>query len=148
MFEKIICPVSTEKVDSHVSRLTVFLQVTLLAYFLYTLQPIPLYLVTVDCGIRALGYNQYSLLCFLAGFIIRSMDLTPKMTGKAPKVFASRLGFICGLLGSVFITLQMPLASFIIIGMWTLLAILDSVLDFCIGCIIYNYLVLPFYNKT
>lgn len=148
MFEKIICPISTEKVDSHISRLTVFLQVILLAYFLFTLQPIPLYLVTVDCGIRALGYNQYSLLCFLAGFIIRSMGIAPKMTGKAPKVFASRLGFICGLLGSVFITLQMPLASFIIIGMWTLLAILDSVLDLCVGCIIYNYFVLPFYNKT
>ncbi|HRI32624.1 MAG TPA: DUF4395 domain-containing protein [Saprospiraceae bacterium] len=148
MFEKIICPVSTEKVDSHVSRLTVFFQVILLTYFLFTLQPIPLYLVTIDYGIRALGYNQYSLLCFLAGFIIRLIGLAPKMTNKAPKVFASRLGFICGLLGSVFITLQMPLAAFIIIGMLTLLAILDSVLDFCVGCIIYNYLVLPFYNRT
>jgi len=148
MFDNIICPVSTEKVDSHVSRLTVFLQVLLLGYFLYTLQPIPLYLATVDCGIRALGYNQYSLLCFLAAFIIRTIGIVPKMTGKAPKVFASRLGFICGLLGTVCITLQLPLASVVIIGIWTLLAILDSVFNFCVGCLIYNYLVFPYYNKA
>jgi hypothetical protein len=74
--------------------------------------------------------------------------MAPKMTGKAPKVFASRLGFICGLLGCVFITLQIPLTAIVIIGIWTLLAILDSVLNFCVGCIIYNYLVFPFYNKA
>jgi hypothetical protein len=147
MLKNIICPVSSEKVDSHVSRLTVFLQVIALGYFLITLQPIPLFLVTVDCGIRALGYNQYSVLCLLAAFIIKTSGMAPKMTDKAPKIFASRLGFICGLLGSVFITLQIPMASMVIIGIWTSLAILDSVFNLCVGCIIYNYLVFPFFKE-
>lgn len=147
MFKNIICPVSSEQVDSKVSRLTVFLQVIILTYFIVTREPIPLYLVTIDCGMRALGRNNYSLLCLLATFIIKTLGTPSKMTGKAPKVFASRLGFICGLAGSLFITINMPTASLAVIGMWTVLAILDAVFDFCVGCLIYNYMVFPFYNK-
>jgi Domain of unknown function (DUF4395) len=147
MFDNIICPISTERVDSNVSRLTVFLQVIVLAYFLFTLQPIPLYLVTIDCSLRAMGQNRYSLLCLLASLLIKVLGITPKMTAKAPKEFASRLGFLCGLLGSIFIPLQMPTSSIVIIGMWTILAILDSVFNFCVGCLIYNYIVYPFYKK-
>lgn len=147
MFNNIICPISTERVDSHISRLTVFLQVIVLAYFLFTLQAIPLYIVTIDCGLRALGQNRFSFLCLLASLLVKAIGITPKMTDKAPKEFASRLGFLCGLLGSIFITLHMPTASIVIIGMWTILAILDSVFNFCVGCLIYNYIVYPFYKK-
>lgn len=147
MFNNIICPVSIEKVSSQVSRLTVFIQVLLLSYFLLTLHPIVLYLVTIDCGIRALGKNNYSVLCMLASFLNKMLNITPKMTGKAPKVFASRLGFICGVIGSIFIALNMTIPSLVVIGMWTFLAILDSVFNFCVGCLIYNYLVFPFYSK-
>lgn len=147
MFNNIICPVSSEQVNSYVGRLAVFLQVIILTYFMVTLQPIPLYLVTIDCFVRAIGKNEYSLLSLFASFILKVLGTTPKMTGKAPKVFASRLGFLCGLAGSILITLSLPMASLAIIGMWTILAILDSVFDFCVGCLIYNYIVFPFYNK-
>lgn len=148
MLSNVVCPVSSEKVDSYVSRLTVFLQVIVLAYFIFTLQPIPLYLVTIDCGLRALGKNNYSVLCILASLIIKAIGITPKMTEKAPKVFASRLGFLCGLAGSIFITFQMSTTSIAIIGLWTVLAVLDSVFDFCVGCLIYNFIVFPFYKKN
>ena len=145
MLNNIICPVSSENVNSQVSRITVFLQVIILAYFIYSLNPIPLYLVTIDCGIRAIGKNNYSPLCIIASLIFRTTGATPKMKGKAQKVFASRLGFLCGLAGSVLIASNMPIAAIAVIGMWTTLAILDSVFDFCVGCLIYNYLVFPFY---
>jgi hypothetical protein len=147
MFKNIICPISSEKVNSHVSRLTVFIQVVILIYFLITLQPIYLYLVTIDCAMRAIGKNRYSLLNNIASYLIKLLGTTPKLTDKAPKVFASRLGFICGLAGSICIALNLSTATIIIIGMWTALAILDSVFDFCVGCLIYNYLVFPFYNN-
>jgi hypothetical protein len=51
------------------------------------------------------------------------------------------------LAGSICIALNLSTATIIIIGMWTALAILDSVFDFCVGCLIYNYLVFPFYNN-
>lgn len=148
MFTNIVCPVSTEKVDSHVSRLTVFINDALMIYFLITLQPISIYIVTLDYAIRAWGYNQYSPLCFLSSLLIKAIGIKPKMTDKAPKIFASRLGFICAVAGSVFIALNMPMAARSIIGLFVVLATLDSVFDFCVGCMIYNYLVFPFFKQT
>ena len=148
MFSNIICPISIEKVDNHVSRLTVFINNVIMVYFLFSLQPVAILLVTFDYGIRALGYNRYSPLCFFASLIIKVIGIKPKMVGKAPKIFASRLGFLCALLGSVFITSNMPMASVAIIGFFVVLATLDSVFDLCVGCMIYNYLVFPFYKKA
>lgn len=146
MLTNLVCPVSPEKVDSHVSRLTVFINAALMIAFMFTLQPILLYIVTIDYGIRAAGYNHYSPLCFIASNIVRLTGSKPKMVDKAPKMFASRLGFICATLGVVFISLDMVMASMGIIGFFTALALADSVLNFCVGCLIYNYLVFPFFK--
>lgn len=148
MLTNIICPISTEKVDSHVSRLTVFMNDILMVYFLFSLQPIAIFMVTLDYGIRAMGSNRYSPLCFLASLIIQLSGIKPKMVDKAPKIFASRLGFICAALGSIFIIANMPMASRGVIGFFVALATLDSVFDFCVGCMIYNYLVFPFFKKA
>ncbi len=40
MFDTIICPLSREKVDSNVSRLTVFINAVLMIVFMFTLNPI------------------------------------------------------------------------------------------------------------
>lgn len=148
MLKGVVCPISSERIDSHVSRLTVFINVMLMMVFMINLSPIPLLIVTLDYGIRAFGYNNYSPLCFLSSFTIKSLGVNPKMADKAPKVFASRLGFTCAALGTVFILVSMPLASRSIIGFFAVLAILDSVFDLCVGCIIYNYFVFPFFEKN
>ena len=148
MFTSIICPISAEKVDSNVSRLTVFINAALMIAFLITQQPVLLYIVTIDYGIRAFGYNKYSPLCKLSALIAKGLRWETKMVDKAPKMFASRLGFICAVLGTVFITFNMPIASMAIIGLFTVLALLDSVANYCVGCLIYNFFVFPFFNKA
>ena len=148
MFKDIVCPISSEKLDSHVSRLTVFINAALMAVFLFTLQPVLIYIVTLDSGIRAMGYNNYSPQCMLASLIIKMTGIQPKMVDKAPKIFASRLGFICAVMGVVFISLGMTLPSRGIIGFFTILATLDSVFNLCVGCMIYNYIVFPFMGKN
>ena len=148
MFTSIICPISAEKVDSNVSRLTVFINAALMIAFLITLQPVLLYIVTIDYGIRAFGYNKYSPLCKLSALVAKALGWETKMVDKAPKMFASRLGFICAVLGTVFITLNMPIGSMLIIGLFTVLAFLDSAVNLCVGCLIYNFFVFPFFNKA
>jgi hypothetical membrane protein len=146
MLTNLVCPVSAEQVDSRVSRLTVFINAALMIAFMFTLQPILLYIVTIDYGIRAAGYNNYSPLCFLSSLTIKLLGIKHKMVDKAPKMFASRLGFICATLGVVFISLDMVMASMGIIGFFIVLALADSVFNFCVGCLIYNYLVFPFFK--
>lgn len=147
MFSNIICPISSEKVDSHVSRLTVFINAVLMVVFMITLSPTPLFMVTLDYGIRALGYNQYSPICFVSSILVKMFGWKAKMVDKAPKVFASRLGFICAFLGSVFITLNLPVAAVVIIALFTVLAVLDSVFDYCVGCMIYHHFVFPYFKE-
>jgi hypothetical protein len=49
-------------------------------------------------------------------------------------------------LALVFFLFEMHLASVITMSMLMILAIADSVLNFCVGCLMYNYLVYPFYK--
>ncbi|MGE0637382.1 MAG: DUF4395 domain-containing protein [Bacteroidia bacterium] len=147
MLTNLVCPVSADRVDSNTSRLTVFFNAALMIAFMFTLQPVVLYIVTIDYAIRAAGYNQFSPLCFLSSAIIKIIGSKPKVVDKAPKMFASRLGFICAALGVIFISLDMVIPSMGIIGFFIVLALLDSVFNFCVGCIIYNYLVFPFFKN-
>jgi len=66
--KNIVCPISTEKIDSNVSRLTVFLNVILIALFLVTLNPIFIIVVTLDYFIRAALEAKYSPLWLLASW--------------------------------------------------------------------------------
>lgn len=142
----LVCPISTEKIDSNVSRLTVFLNVILLALFLTTLNPVFIIVVAVDYFIRA-GLNvQYSPARLVAVGGIGLLNLKKKSINLAPKIFASRLGFLCALASTVLVLLNYNTASIIIAGLLMVLSIMDSVFNFCVGCLIYHYLVYPFYK--
>lgn len=147
MLKGIICPVSHERIDSNISRTTVLFNTVFMLIYLVTLQPVFLYAVTIDYAIRAFGYNSISPFCILASLTIKATGITPKLIDKAPKVFASRLGLICAVLGVLFFLLDMHLASRIVISFFTTLTFLDSVVNICVGCLIYNYLVFPFLGK-
>lgn len=148
MFTNLICPVSKDRVDSNVSRLTVFFNTLLMVYFLVSMNVLPLVIVTLDYGIRAAGQNRYSPLCMLAQWTIKALGVSSKMVDKAPKVFASRLGFLCAFFGVLFFALNLTTLSFGIVAFFAVLATLDSVFNRCVGCMIYNYLVFPFYNRA
>ena len=66
--KNIVCPISTEEIDSNVSRLTVFLNVILMALFLGTLNPIFIIVVTLDYFIRAALEAKYSPLWLLTSW--------------------------------------------------------------------------------
>ncbi|HWB26795.1 MAG TPA: DUF4395 domain-containing protein [Chitinophagaceae bacterium] len=143
----IISPVSDELIDSNVSRLTVFLNVVLMALFITTLKTIFIYLVATDYFIRAALKVQYSPLRLVALTAINCLSLQKKPINLAPKIFASRLGFLCALASSVLIFLGFPVAAAIVAGFLMILSVMDSVFNFCVGCIIYNYIVYLFYHK-
>jgi hypothetical protein len=146
MLKDIVCPISAERVNSNVSRLTVFINAVLMVAFLFSLQPILLYIVTIDYCIRALGSNNYSPICLISSIISKILKWNVKMIDKAPKILASRLGFICAALGTLFITLHMNVAAISVIAAFTILAIMDSVFNYCVGCLIYHSLVFPFFK--
>jgi hypothetical protein len=147
MFKDLICPVSEEKIDSYVSQLTIFISVILVTIYIFTLQPIYLYIATLDYGIRAFSDGALSPLRYMAIGVRNIVKWETKMINKAPKIFASRLGFLCLLAASILINLQMPVASVVIAVMATSLFLLDALGVVCVGCLIYYYIVFPMVRK-
>lgn len=143
----IVCPISTEKIDSNVSRLTVFLNVLLMGIFIYSRNPIYISIVALDYFIRATLKVEYSPIRFVALNFIKLFNLKKKPINLAQKIFASRLGLICAIAALSLQLLGYSTMALIIAGFLMILSIMDSVFNFCVGCIIYNFLVLPFYQK-
>lgn len=148
VLNNVVCPVSTEQIDSNVSRTTVFLCVLLMTVFMITLNPIFMGIVFLDYLIRSTGNIKISPLRLIAIGILSPFKLQPCLTGKAPKMFASRLAVLCAGGSVVLILLDMTTASIIVGGMLLVLAFMDAVLNFCVGCLIYNFVVYPFYKKS
>ena len=147
MFSNLLCPVSNEKIDSHVSRLTVFISVVLVCVFMFTGQVIPLFIAAIDYGIRAFTSGKSSPLRLIAAGIVKRFGWEPKMIDKAPKVFASRLGFLCLLASSVLVNINMLTAAIGVAAVATSLFLLDASGIVCVGCLIYHELVFPFFGK-
>lgn len=142
----LVCPISQEKIDSNISRLSVFTLVVLMAFFLVTSNPAWLYFVVLDYFLRAIGYGQYSLLTLCYTWVNQLLGIPPKYIDKAQKVFAARLGWLCSALALVLSLAGFTTAALVVIVLLATLSTMDSVFNFCVGCLIYNYLVLPFYS--
>ena len=144
-FHDVICPVSYKKIDSNVSRLTVFMNAALLALYLLTGSPYFVALVAIDYGIRAIGELKYSPIRFLAVKTTNLLDIPVKRVDRAPKLFASRVGLLFAFTSTLLFPLSVT-ASLSVAGVLLVFAVLDSVFDFCLGCLVYSYVVLPFYR--
>jgi len=144
----IICPISTKRIDNNVSRITVFISVVFMAFFIYTRNPIYMIIVTIDTMIRAVIDVKYSPLKQMSSQAIRVMKWKEELIDLAKKIFASRLGMLCGVASILLFYFELETASFIVAAIWLVLGILDSVFNFCLGCIIYSYLVFPFYKSN
>jgi hypothetical protein len=148
MFKNVVCPVSNEKVPEHLPRVTAFLNIALIGIYLYYHTPFLLAFLTIDFLVRGYNKPKYSLLNYTARNLSRLLHLKSKPIDKAPKIFAARLGsvmflsaLIVNLMGGIEIT-------YLITIMVATLSTLECVFNFCVGCYLYNYLVLPFYTKN
>lgn len=140
-----ICPISSVKIDNNVGRLTVFQCAILLALYLWTGSPYLIFLVALDYGIRMTGNVTYSPLRWIAVKLAKATGLPTQFTDQAPKLFASRVGFLFAASSALLFPVSAS-ASALVAGILLLFTVLDSVFDFCVGCLTYSYVVLPFYK--
>ena len=103
--------------------------------------------IVVDYLIRAFTALPYSPFSWVALQIARSFNWPPKQIDKAPKIFAARVGWLFAVATAVLYFIYPP-ASLIVSGTLMVFALLESVFDFCVGCVVYTYLVLPFMGES
>lgn len=143
----LICPISTHRISRHVVRLTGFMMATMIALYILTGNPVFIYAIVIDYFFRAFTSLQYSPFSWLATKIVAQMPWQTKLIDKAPKIFAARVGWSFAATSAVLAFIN-PTASLIVGATLMAFALLESVFDLCVGCIVYTYLVLPLMGES
>ena len=145
--KNLICPISDLRVNEYVTRISALLAIVVIV-LAFVLNSVFLFaFLMADFFIRAFTEIKFSPISFVSHNVSNALSLSVKMIDKAPKIFAARLGFLMTTVIAGLFFLNMPIASIIVAGLLIFFAALEFVFAICVGCMIYTYLVLPFYKK-
>jgi len=147
LIEKLICPVSPERVDENRVRVTALGVVFVMGIYFVTGYAIFPALLLVDFYIRAFTRLNYSPLSFVSHRFVKVIGTQPMLIDKAPKVFAARIGLILTSITTVGALLHLPLLAYISGSTLILFAFLECGLNFCMGCWLYTFVVYPLVRK-
>ncbi|OFX59402.1 MAG: hypothetical protein A2066_15455 [Bacteroidetes bacterium GWB2_41_8] len=145
--KNLVCPISDQRVNEQVTRLNAFFAIAVIVTAFILNSMFLFAFLMADFFIRAFTEIKFSPISYASHYLSNALSLPVKMIDKAPKVFAARLGFLMTLVITGLFILELPIASMVIAGALIFFASLEFLLAICVGCIIYTYLILPFYKK-
>ena len=141
----LICPVSPDKIDKNAGRIGAVLTAGLLGAYAYTGMLAFLVLVVIDYVLRVFVGKARPPIAYVARVVAKGLGLGKKPMNKGPKVFAWRVGFLFALAAFLLAFLS-PYASVVVAIALLGFNLLDGVLNFCLGCVVYTYVILPLMN--
>jgi hypothetical protein len=140
----LVCPISPETIDKRASRVGAALTATLLVIYAVTgVWPV-LVLVVADYVVRVLTPYR-SPIARVGAATMKVAGASPKPMNKGPKIFAWRIGFLMAVVTLVLLPVS-PTASAVVAAALAGFNVLDGVFNLCVGCVIYTYLVLPYFG--
>lgn len=141
----LICPISPDAIDKRAARVGAALTATLLVAYAFTgVWPL-LVLVVADYVVRVLTPYR-SPIARAGGAVMKVVGLSPKRMNKGPKIFAWRLGFLMAAASLLLLPIS-PTASGVVAVVLAGFNVLDGVFNLCVGCVIYTYIVLPYFGR-
>jgi small-conductance mechanosensitive channel len=144
--KQLVCPISNEHVSERVTRINALLAILLVLTWFVLDSPFFIVFLMADFYIRAFTKLKYSPLSYLSFQMVNAFQLDKKVIDKAPKMFAARLGFLMTITITILFLSGLNTAALAVAGILVFFASLEFVLGLCMGCIMYTYLVLPFYK--
>ncbi len=141
------CPVSAVKVNENIARVVAFFTILVVITGAYFKLPILIALLAIDFFLRAFTNGKYSPLKYLARRSSDYLGLDEKPTDAAPKKFAAGIGLFFTLAIAALQLFHYDVASYSLAALLLICAGLESFKGFCLGCVIYTFLVLPFLSK-
>lgn len=142
----LICPISPMRIDRTVVRITGLMMALMIALYIYTGQIHFVTVIVLDYFIRAWTPLPHSPFSWLARAMADAFQLPRNPIDKAPKIFAARVGFLFALTTVVLFYVH-PLGSLLVGAALMGFALLESVFDICVGCLVYTYVVLPLFGE-
>jgi Domain of unknown function (DUF4395) len=144
--KSLLCPISPLRVGETTARLTGLLAAALIGVYALTGAAAIMLVLALDYGLRAGSRWRYSPLSWLATRLVRVLRLSDRPIDKAPKMFAARVGMLFAL-ASALLTLVHPLSGLVVALVLLGFALLESLLNICVGCLVYTYMMLPLFTK-
>lgn len=134
------CPISTDRVNSKLTKIYSFFTFTIVSISLFTPFKEIIFLSAIDFMIRIFFGVKYSPVCTAIRFGLKVTNAPVNMINAGPKKFAAKVGFVFTLLISAGVIFNIPTLS-IVAGAIAFLAMGAEVFfDFCLACTIYSYL--------
>ncbi|MDY0120474.1 MAG: DUF4395 domain-containing protein [Sulfurimonas sp.] len=131
------CPLTFQKVESHISRLSSFLVSSLIIAYLITSNVYILYFLLIDFLIRLYMDKSYSLIFLFAKAIKNILALKDSFCDGGAKRLAAYFGLLFVFLLIATHYLDQWLVSLAIAAIFLVCSLLDVLFDFCIGCKVY-----------
>lgn len=145
--KNLVCPISDQRVNAQVTRLNAMFTIEIVV-LAFAMNSVLLFIfLMADFFIRAFTEIKFSPINFASHYMSHALNLPIRMIDKAPKVFAARLGFLMTTVISGLFIFSFKIASVVVAGILIFFASLEFLFAVCVGCMIYTYLVLPFYKK-
>ncbi|WP_163325870.1 DUF4395 domain-containing protein [Draconibacterium mangrovi] len=143
---QLVCPISKDVVDEKITRINALIGILLIVTAFVMDSSIFLIVLMADFFMRAFTQVKLSPISYVSYCLSNALNLKEKPIAKAPKIFAARLGFVMSLIIVGLFLAQLNTAAIVIAGMLVFFASLEFAIGICLGCILYTYLVLPFYK--
>jgi type IV secretory pathway VirB2 component (pilin) len=143
----LVCPISDQRVNEQVTRFNAMFTIGIIV-LAFVLNSVSLFVfLMADFFIRAFTELKFSPLSYASHHLSNAFHFPVRMIDKAPKIFAARLGFLMTIFITGLFVFGLKILSIIVAGIMIVFASLEFLFAICVGCMIYTYLVLPFYKK-
>jgi hypothetical protein len=144
--KSLVCPISPLRIDENTARITGLTIATLLGLYLATGAVVIPSAIALDYAIRAFTRLRYSPASWFASKAARLARLPEIKIDKAPKIFAARVGFLFALV-SALAGVADPTTSLVVAAILMGFALLESVGNVCVGCLVYAWIVVPMVQR-
>jgi hypothetical protein len=144
--KSLLCPISPLRMSESTARLTGLLVAALIGLYAATGAGVTMLVLAIDYGMRAGARWPYSPLSWLAARLVRVLSVPDRPIDRAPKMFAARVGLLFALASSILALLDPP-SSLVVALVLMGFALLEAVLNICVGCLVYTYVMLPLFTK-
>ena len=139
----VTCPVSGEKINESVARIAAFITVAVTLTAVVFKLPVLLIALGADFALRAFTTGTYSPVKYASKQLFRISWLGEKTGDAAPKKFAAGLGLVFAIAIAVLQLAHYYIPAGLVASLLIFCAALEAFAGFCLGCVIYTYLVLP-----
>ncbi len=138
----LICPISKERSNKAVIRFSAVLVSFTVLFYIISGNPLLLLFLTADFALRGFTNVKFSPISKAGSVLSKTFKAKAEFVDKAPKIFAARVGFVFSITALILHFIS-PIAAISVLAILITCALMEAVLDFCVGCVVYTYIVLP-----